>query len=61
MLVYRRMVENQLDSWLDSENNQAKNIINCLVSWLAEDPYWVIENISQVDKEILKELVGKMR
>lgn len=63
MSYYRKQVENLLDDWLNSsvENEKAKNVINCLLSWLAEDPYWFAENISQVDKEILKELIGRTK
>ena len=32
---------------------QAKNIINCLVEFLAGDLYWLNENISKVDRETL--------
>jgi hypothetical protein len=36
-------------------------LINCLVQWISEDPDWFIENISKVDKEMLKEIVGRMK
>lgn len=60
MSYNRKQVENLLDAWTN-EPNQTKNIINCIVSWLAEDPCWLIDNISQVDKEILKEITGRMK
>jgi len=35
-------------------------VLNVLVNFLAEDVTWVRENMSQVDKAILKELVSKL-
>lgn len=41
-----------LDEWTNNPK-QAKNIINCLVEFLAGDMYWLNENISKVDRETL--------
>ena len=35
-------------------------VLNVLVNFLAEDITWVRENMSQVDKSTLKELVSKL-
>ena len=35
-------------------------VLNVVVNFLAEDIAWVRENMSQVDKSILKELVSKL-
>lgn len=48
---------NELD--LLAETNP-KLMLNVVVNFLAEDIFWVRENISQVDKAILKELVNKL-
>jgi len=50
-----------LDDWVNHPATTSKGLINCLVQWISEDPSWLIENISQVDKEILKEIVGRMK
>ncbi len=49
---HRSEVESILDEWLNNPK-QAKNIINCLVEFLAGDNYWLNENISKVDRETL--------
>lgn len=35
-------------------------VLNVVVNFLAEDITWVRENMSQVDKDTLKELVSKL-
>ena len=35
-------------------------VLNVVVNFLAEDVTWVRENMSQVDKSTLKELVSKL-
>ena len=49
---HRAQVSDLLDEWTNNPK-QAKNIINCLVGFLAEDMYWLNENISRVDRETL--------
>ena len=49
---YRVQVSDLLDEWTNNPK-QAKNIINCLVEFLAGDMYWLNENISKVDRETL--------
>jgi hypothetical protein len=49
---HRVQVSDLLDEWTNSPK-QAKNIINCLVEFLAGDLYWLNENISKVDRETL--------
>ena len=48
----RSEVEALLEEWQQNEK-QAKNIINCLVEYLFDDPHWLNENISRVDRETL--------
>lgn len=49
---HRVQVSDLLDEWTNNPK-QAKNIINCLVEFLAGDLYWLNENISKVDRETL--------
>ena len=49
---HRSHVSDLLDEWTNNQN-QAKNIINCLVEFLTGDMYWLNENISKVDRETL--------
>lgn len=50
MSNFRAAVVDMLDDW-SGDHKQAKNLINCLVEFLVEDPYWLNENISVVDRE----------
>ena len=49
---HRSEVEALLEEWQQNAK-QAKNLINCLVEYLFDDPYWLKTNISQVDRETL--------
>lgn len=44
-----------------SETIRPKQLINVIVEFLAEDVYWLNENISQVDKETLRKIIGGMK
>lgn len=46
---YRSQVEELLDEWADTPK-QGKDIINCLVEFLAGDVSWLYSNISMVDR-----------
>lgn len=59
MANYRSDVEQLLDQWVD-EPGQSKNIVNCLIDWLYADGWWLDKNISQYDRERLKEMAGKL-
>jgi DNA-binding transcriptional MerR regulator len=48
-----------LEDW-NTHPNQSKRIINALVEYLTEDIYWLQHHISDVDREILREAVGKL-
>jgi len=50
MSNFRDAIVDTLDDWSE-DHKQAKNLINCLVGFLVEDPYWLNENISVVDRE----------
>ena len=52
-----KMLYNILDVMAE---NKPMLCINTIVQFLAEDVLWVRENISTVDKIILKELVAKL-
>ncbi len=56
---HRTEVTFLLDEWSDNAK-QAKNLINCLVHFLSEDIAWLKNNISEVDKEIIKEVATKL-
>lgn len=47
---HRTQVEDLLAEWVDSPK-QSKNVINCLVEFLAGDVGWLCLNISKVDRE----------
>lgn len=51
------MLYNSLDEMAE---NKPMLCINTIVQFLAEDLLWVRENISTVDKLMLKELVAKL-
>lgn len=54
-------IKDILDTFLHRDfDRRSKQIINVCVDFLTEDPVWLKENISQVDKEILKEIVNKL-
>lgn len=59
MTNYRSDVEQLLDQWGD-EPGQGKNIVNCLIDWLYADGWWLDKNISQYDRERLKEMAEKL-
>ena len=59
MANYRSDVEQLLDQWVD-EPGQGKNIANCLIGWLYADGWWLDKNISQYDRERLKEIAEKL-
>lgn len=59
MSSYRSDVEQLLDQWVD-EPGQGKNIVNCLIDWLYADGWWLDKNISQYDRERLKEMAEKL-
>jgi len=59
MANYRSDVEQLLDQWVD-EPGQDKNIVNCLIDWLYADGWWLDKNISQYDRERLKEMAEKL-
>lgn len=52
-----KMLYNTLDELAEK---RPMLVLNVLVNFLAEDVTWVIENISQLDKDTLKELVSKL-
>ena len=52
-----KMLYNILDAMAE---NKPMLCINTIVQFLAEDLLWVRENISTVDKLMLKELVAKL-
>lgn len=59
---HRNQVEALLDDWFNESNGkQSKNIINCLISFLTEDMYWLRKNISQLDKELLIQVVEQLK
>lgn len=49
---HRTQVEDLLAEWVDSPK-QSKNVINCLVEFLAGDVSWLCLNISKVDREAI--------
>lgn len=49
---HRSQVSDLLDEWANNQK-QAKNVINCLVEFLAGDLYWLNKNISKLDRETL--------
>jgi len=53
----RQGVEELLDVWTN-DRKQAKNAINCIVDWLEADVYWLKANISEYDRDRLKEIAG---
>ena len=52
-------VTDLLDEWANNPK-QAKNIINCLVEFLAEDMDWLNENISRVDRKTLVSVSNRL-
>ena len=56
---HRAEVEALLKEWVDNPR-QHKNILNCLVDFLADDLHWTKANMSTVDKEVLKELARNL-
>lgn len=57
-MSYRDDVEALLHEWEDSPSCKASQIINTLLEFLAEDPYWFASNIRDSDKELLNKLVN---
>ncbi len=55
---HRAQVEALLYEWAENPK-QHKNILNCLVQFLAEDPHWARTNMSFVDKAVLKALASE--
>jgi hypothetical protein len=53
---HRAQVEALLYEWAENPK-QHKNILNCLVQFLADDPHWTMANLSFVDKAVLGALV----
>ena len=51
------MLYNALD---ELDETSPMLVLNVVVNFLAEDITWVRENMSQVDKSTLKELVSKL-
>ena len=51
------MLYNTLD---ELDETSPMLVLNVVVNFLAEDITWVRENMSQVDKSTLKELVSKL-
>ena len=49
---HRTQVEDLLAEWVDSPK-QSKNVINCLVEFLAGDVGWLCLNISKIDREVI--------
>ena len=49
-------MEALLYEWAENPK-QHKNILNCLVQFLADDPHWTMANLSFVDKAVLRALV----
>lgn len=52
-----KMLYNALDELAET---RPMLVLNVMVNFLAEDITWVRENMSQVDKDTLKELVNKL-
>lgn len=46
----RKPVYDLLNEWVGNQN-QSKNVINCLVEFLTEDLFWLNANISAVDRD----------
>jgi len=55
---YRERAYDLFDEWVN-EHNYSKRMINFLVEQLTSDTYWLKENISKVDRDLLIEL-GKL-
>jgi hypothetical protein len=55
---HRAEVEALLHEWAENPK-QHKNILNCLVQFLADDPHWTMANLSFVDKAVLKALASE--
>lgn len=48
-----------MESWT-TDIRGSRQAINCIVEFLADDVYWLKQNISVVDIEFLKQLVTKL-
>lgn len=57
---FKTEVQEILDNWWEEEPYNSKLIINTIVEWLYEDGYWVKENISEFDKQRIKEMANKL-
>lgn len=56
---YAQIVQDAVEKWLN-EQGSSTAVINCLVEELTCDLYWLDQNISSIDRQILKEVVGKL-
>lgn len=56
-MLVSKMLYNTLDELAEK---RPMLVLNVVVNFLAEDITWVRENMSQVDKSTLKELVSKL-
>lgn len=57
-MTFTEQAYDLFDEWCNAPN-YSKRMINFLVEQLSSDTYWLKENISKVDREILIEL-GKL-
>ena len=55
---HRSQVEALLQEWAENPK-QHKNILNCLVQFLSDDPHWTKANMSLVDKAVLRAMVSE--
>ena len=48
-----------MESWT-TDSKGSSQAINCLVEFLSDDTYWLKQNISEADKETLKQIAAKL-
>ena len=57
---HRTQVDALLEEWSNNQD-EAKNIISCLVEFLIGDETWLDENISRSDRSALKSAINRLK
>lgn len=55
--MYRSEVTSIFDQWSEEK---PKQFINFIVEYLAEDLYWLNDNISKVDREVFLKIAARL-